>query len=307
MTLSRSSIVNTVSRCMWARSFVITTAITRSAAPLLNRACATCSIIRAVVRSLIPISTVPLPMGCTSPPSSDDLPKSSTLNRPSSPSGGYQYSKSASREHRVVAVDRGHVVGLQPPSRPEHRVDGHSAVDPARRVASEQSVRQRRQHENAGVVHGGTGQGRGPQSPQVESGLGHGQAADEVPGELFGLECPQGCPYVVDQRQADGVLRHGHLDQPATTLVAGRQRLTEQGPATGRPRPLAPASSTTNWSCSYCARSTHSTSSNSSSSWLVGVSRCRLSSGLWTITLRSRPTSEWTPNDDIASPFRTAF
>ena len=131
-------------------------------------------------------------------------------------------------EHRVVAVDRGDVVGLQPPGRPEHRVDGHAAVDPARGVTREQRVRQRRQHEDAGVVNGGTGQGRGPQSPEVESGLGHGQPADEVPGELFGLEAPQRRPDVVDERQTDGVLRHGHLDQPAATLVAGRQRLAEQ-------------------------------------------------------------------------------
>src|SRR3954451_10833454 len=50
------------------------------------------------------------------------------------------------------------------------------------------------------------------------------------------------------------------------------------------------------WSCSYWARSTQSTSSNSSSSWVEGVRRCRLSSGRWTMTLRSLPTSEWTPN-----------
>src|SRR5512132_1749656 len=59
----------------------------------------------------------------------------------------------------------------------------------------------------------------------------------------------------------------------------------------------------TNWSCSYCARSTQSTSSKSSSSWLDGVSRWRLSSGRWTITLRSLPTSEWTPNVAIIPPF----
>ena len=42
------------------------------------------------VRSLMPMSTVPLPMGCTSPPSSDDRPKSAAWNFPSSPSSGYQ-------------------------------------------------------------------------------------------------------------------------------------------------------------------------------------------------------------------------
>ena len=92
VTASRSSIVNTVSRCMWARSLVITTAITRSAAPVANSARASCSIIRACDRSLRPISTVPFPIGRTSPPSSEERPKSSTWKRPSSPSCGYQYS-----------------------------------------------------------------------------------------------------------------------------------------------------------------------------------------------------------------------
>ena len=49
-----------------------------------------CSIIRACVRSLRPIATVPLPMISTSPPSSDESPKSSALKRLSSPMGGYQ-------------------------------------------------------------------------------------------------------------------------------------------------------------------------------------------------------------------------
>ncbi len=95
VTLSTSSMVNTVSRCMCARSLVITAAMTRSAAPFSNKAAAICSIIRAWDRSLSPMHTVPLPMGCTSPPSRDDRPKSATSKRPSSPRGGYQYSKSA--------------------------------------------------------------------------------------------------------------------------------------------------------------------------------------------------------------------
>ena len=95
VALSRSSRVKTVSRCMCARSLDITQAITRSAAPLANKALATCSIMRACVRSLMPMSTVPLPMGCTSPPSIDDRPKSVTWKRPSSPSSGYQYSNPA--------------------------------------------------------------------------------------------------------------------------------------------------------------------------------------------------------------------
>ena len=97
VALSRSSSVKTVSRCMCARSLVITAAITRSAAPLANSARAICSIIRPVVRSDRPIATVPRPMISTSPPSSDARPKSSALNRSSSPIGGYQYSNPPSR------------------------------------------------------------------------------------------------------------------------------------------------------------------------------------------------------------------
>ena len=80
---------------MWARSLVMTQAITRSAAPLSNRALAICSIILPWVRSLIPMSTAPLPIGMTSPPSIEASPKSAISKRPSGPSDGYQNSKSA--------------------------------------------------------------------------------------------------------------------------------------------------------------------------------------------------------------------
>ena len=50
-------------------------------------------------------------------------------------------------EARMGAVDRRHVVGLAPTCGPIHRVDRDAAVDPARRVAREQAVRQRRQDE----------------------------------------------------------------------------------------------------------------------------------------------------------------
>ena len=49
-------------------------------------------------------------------------------------------------------------------------------------------------------------------------------------------------------------------------------------------------------SCSRLAWLTQSTSSNSRSSALDGVSRVCSSPGRWTITLRSSPTSEWTPS-----------
>jgi hypothetical protein len=81
---------------MWARSFVMTAAMTRSAAPLAKSVLATCSIMRPCERSLMPMSTVPFPIGITSPPSSEARPKSAASKRPSGPSSGYQNSKSDS-------------------------------------------------------------------------------------------------------------------------------------------------------------------------------------------------------------------
>jgi hypothetical protein len=58
-----------VSRCIAARSLGIAATITRVAAPLSNSAFATWLIAWREVRSLMPISTLPLPIGITSPPS----------------------------------------------------------------------------------------------------------------------------------------------------------------------------------------------------------------------------------------------
>ena len=70
VTVSTSANVRTVSRCMAARSLGMPATITRSAAPRSNSASATCVIACRDVRSLMPTSTVPLPTGITSPPSS---------------------------------------------------------------------------------------------------------------------------------------------------------------------------------------------------------------------------------------------
>ncbi len=69
-TQSRSAKVNTVSRCIAARIFGIAATITRSAAPFLNSVAASWLMAWREVRSLMPMSTLPLPMGMTSPPSS---------------------------------------------------------------------------------------------------------------------------------------------------------------------------------------------------------------------------------------------
>ena len=78
VTRSRSANVNTVSRCIAARSFGMPATITRSAASAANRAEATCVIACRDVRSLIPISTTPLPTGMMSPPSNVARPQSSS-------------------------------------------------------------------------------------------------------------------------------------------------------------------------------------------------------------------------------------
>src|SRR6476469_2589357 len=92
------------------------------------------------------------------------------------------------------------------------------------------------------------------------------------------------------------------LRRPSSlAAMASPSRPRRRNTSTPRSRIFA-----TNWSCSYCARSTHSTSSNSRSSWFDGVNRCRLSSGRCTITFRRRPTSEWTPNAVMSPPFRTS-
>src|SRR4029079_2431294 len=88
----------------------------------------------------------------------------------------------------------------------------------------------------------------------------------------------------------------------ASSLAASASARRSESRNTSTPRSRMRA---TNWSCSYCARSTHSTSSNSKSSWFVGVRRFRLRSGRWTMTLRSLPTSEWTPNPFISFLLRT--
>ena len=61
--------VSTVSRCMNARDFGMSTASTRCAAPAENSRWASISTAGGWVRSLIPTSTEPLPSTRTSPPS----------------------------------------------------------------------------------------------------------------------------------------------------------------------------------------------------------------------------------------------
>ena len=174
--MSRSSIVKTVSRCMWARSLVIT----HRDHPL------GCALGEQRLRDLLDHPGLRALADADEHRAVADGLHVAALERRHGRSRrrrtarrrracGYQYSKSASGEHRVVAVDRRDVVGLAPARRPEHRVDRHAAVDPARRVPGEQRVRQRRQDERrsgrrarrpAGTTPASVGRGRGrPRRP----------------------------------------------------------------------------------------------------------------------------------------------
>lgn len=69
VNVSWSTIVITVSRCMNARRFGMSSAMIVRAEPAANMPRASISTACGVVRSLIPMSTAPLPMTRTSPPS----------------------------------------------------------------------------------------------------------------------------------------------------------------------------------------------------------------------------------------------
>ena len=156
--MSRSRKVKTVSRCMWARSLVITAAITRSAAPLAKRFLAICSIMRAwralahadqhravadghhiaaFQRGLAEVLGV-------------EAAVVALLRVPELEVGIL--------EHRVVAVDRQQVERFLAPGRPVHRVDRDAVEDPARGVAREERIRHRRQHKVARIVQRGRAQ-----------------------------------------------------------------------------------------------------------------------------------------------------
>ena len=84
------------------------------------------------------------------------------------------------REHRVEAVDQLHDHRLGDARRFRHRIDGHAVVDPARRVALEQEVRQRRQ-QHAGRIS------RLPDQTRVLFDIRPGDPADQKVRDLHGI------------------------------------------------------------------------------------------------------------------------
>ena len=91
----------------------------------------------------MPITTTPLPIGITSPPSRVANPWSArTAVEVAQPHVVRRVG-----EGRVEPVDRRRQQRLLPPGRPEHRVQGDALEDPGGVVPREQRVRQRRQDE----------------------------------------------------------------------------------------------------------------------------------------------------------------
>ncbi len=103
------------------------------------------------------------------------------------------------REHRMISIDGGDVVGLETARRPEHRVDRHPPVDPAGGVTSEQGVGEGRQDECTGVVEGGGTQGPSTGVLETHPRLLHGQAPDEVLGQLVRLHLVEQGPDLVHE------------------------------------------------------------------------------------------------------------
>ena len=102
--------VSTVSRCMNARAFGMSIAITRSAADAENSRCASISTACGWVRSLIPTSTAPSPSTRMSPPSmvagEASVPWCQISNRSAANIGCHRYMASSLMVSRILARRR---------------------------------------------------------------------------------------------------------------------------------------------------------------------------------------------------------
>ena len=123
-------------------------------------------------------------------------------------------------EERVAAVDRAEVQGLASPRRVGHVVDAHAAVDPARRVAGEEVVGQRRDHESEPVDRGGQAAGR-------EGKLVEGDAADEDLRQTRGCQLAEPAAQAAAQSRAQIDLAQRLVDEPGGHAV-DRERLGQQ-------------------------------------------------------------------------------
>ena len=141
--MSRSQNVNTVSRCIAARSRGISAPITRRAAPAAKRFLARMLTARRVRALALADEDDAVADG-------HDV---AALERGAAPvvvDAAEPDREAGVAEARVEAVDRLEVERLVLAGGPEHRVDRDAAVDPRARVAHEQLVRQRPQDEVGG-------------------------------------------------------------------------------------------------------------------------------------------------------------
>ena len=123
-------------------------------------------------------------------------------------------------EHRAEPVDGLHDHGLRLAGRLGHRVDRDPVVDPARRVALEQEVRQRRQQHRRRV--GGL-----PHQPRVPSHVGLGDPADQELGHHRRIRGPDPLGGPLRGGDADLALVQDVPAHPVPGLRAG-QRLGQQ-------------------------------------------------------------------------------
>ena len=145
------------------------------------------SIMRPVVGSPNPMSTVLLPIGWISPPSIEAAPnnRDGVYRRPPLPGPG-TIPPLPVLEHGVIAVNGKQIERLAATSGPEHRVDCDALEYPGRRVPSEQRVWEGWQYEEVRVLVGRSQQGGALQPLPIRVQFANGQAPDEVLGEEGG-------------------------------------------------------------------------------------------------------------------------
>ena len=111
-------------------------------------------------------------------------------------------------EQGMELVDRRHVEGLVAAGRPEHGMQGDTAVDPGRGIAREELVGQRRQDKILGLQ----------QLPQhalgLEGKLGPADAADQVDRQLVGVHLHQAGIEILGHADADRVFRNPQVQEP---------------------------------------------------------------------------------------------
>ena len=284
-----------MSRCMCARSLVMTAAMTRSAAPLAKRARA----IRSIIRPGGPFGHPDRDR-----PAADDLhvaalqgglPEVLDVEPLVVAELRIPVVERLIAEPRMRAIDGGHVVGLAPTGGPEHRIDRDAAVDPARRVAGEQGVGEGRQDEHRRVVDGGPDERvprslprSSPDSSTVRppmrwrASASGASAARDAWTSSTRLGPTTASAATTSMIRSPGVIARG---QCLAKQVLDVEDLDAALAHTGHELVVLPLGA---------LDPEHVVEEQ-----LVVVGRreaSRHSSGRWTITWRSLPTSEWTPN-----------